>query len=895
MELEYTPNPDSILRSIQQDEKKKHRGKLKIYLGMAPGVGKTYSMLSHAQDLYAKGVNIVIGYVEPHKRKETEKLIENLPSIPTKKIEYGSIILEELNVDEILNVRPHIVLVDELAHTNAPNLRHKKRYEDVIELLEAGISVHSTLNVQHIESRRDIVAKITGVFVQETIPDSILDYVTEFELVDLSPNELLQRLNDGKIYSKEVIQEAQKNFFTFANLSALREIALRLTSERVEHQLDEYTKKEHIIGPWKSGEKFLTAIGPSPYSANLLRWTKRLSSNFNARWYAVYVDTLSPLSPEQELQLNQNIELARDLGAIVIKTINTDIVAAIIATANDNNITQLVIGKSKDSFLSKFFNKGSLLEKLLQNETNFDIHIVPPSSNVTLTKKSNVKTISQNKKLEYIYSLLGLGILSSILFPFTSFIGYHAIGLVILLYISLLSLYASRGPVVFTAIVSSLIWNFFFIPPIFTFIINSFTDVLMLVMFSAIAVISGYFTSTIAQQTTSVKLRERHAAFNTKLSNMLAEVYSLEDQISIISKELSDYFHAMISIFLVNDEGKIELKSNSEGFESLGEKEMSVIEWAFSNNKISGKYTKNIPSANGLYIPIVSQSGVLGILGVQFTSNYTLTHYKEDELYGIIPLISTAFEREIVRNKLQQKNVEEVSENLYKTIINTLSHEFKTPISIVAENASQIIQQLQNTTPNMLIEVEFLANEVITSSDRLTRLVNNLLDVSRIENGMLTLKQDWCDINDVISTSVQSLKDMIQSHKIETIIQNNFPFFKADIVLLSQAISNIIHNSCKYTPTNSTITISANFDNKNVYIAVEDNGPGIKPEFISQIFEKFYRVPGVIPGGTGLGLAITKSIIESHSGKISVKNMQKNGVRFSITIPTTFQEVAIIE
>lgn len=874
-EEEIRPDPDKILEGISKTAK----GKLTVFLGMCAGVGKTYSMLESAHRAKTEGKDVVIGYVETHRRAETDALTQGLEIIPRKRIDYKGIFVEETDIDGIIKRKPFIVLIDELAHTNAAGSRHIKRYQDVLELLDNGINVYTALNVQHIESRTDVVAKITGIRVQETVPDSILDEASEIELIDISPENLLKRFKEGKVYVPDRAKNAMSNFFRYGNITALREMSLRITADRVEKQLTDYMQKENIVGPWKSGEKILVAVSPSPYSSDLIRWAKRLSYNLKAKWIAVYVDNLKQLNDEAGKRLESNIALAKELGAEIVKTSDDDTVKGILRIARQNNVSQIVVGKPAENPVWSWLKGKNIVNRLILESGDIDVYVVRASKNrkKIFDNLYDFKPTSPAK--QYFYSVLSVIALGLICFPVRDFIGYQSIGLLFLLLIAVLPLFVGRGAVIAGAFTFGIIWNFFFIPPLFTFRIDKAHDWITLSVSFTIAIVSSFLTSKIKRQTESVKQREEHAVAMFNFTDELSKSDSIDSIIETYISRTSKYFKAMTSFFIPNANSKLILFKNSDGFQELDTKEFNVAEWTFANMQKAGRFTDNIPSADGSYFPVYSTRCKIGVFGIELRNHGNLKIDDEILINNFTQQFVTAFENAKAEENAQKLLIASESEKLYKTLINSISHELKTPIAIISGASGTLIEADNKLTGENIGE---LLSEINVASGRLGRLVENLLDMTRLESGMMKLNLEWCDINDLISVVLKESEENLAQHRIITDLNHNLPLIKIDFVLIAQAIKNILQNATIYTPVNSEINIKSDLKNNKIQLVISDNGPGIPSDSIPKIFDKFYRVPGSKAGGTGLGLSIVKGFIEAHNGVISVQNNPGGGAKFTI-------------
>lgn len=877
MEDTSRPNPDELLESIKKKEEIGKKGKLKLYLGMCAGVGKTFSMLQDASKASGKGIDTVIGYVETHGRAETEFLLFHLEQIPRKEIKYKGISLEEMDLDAILARKPKIVVVDELAHTNAPGSRHTKRYLDVIEILNNGIDVYTAINVQHIESRTDFVSNITGIIINETVPDTILDMAYEIELVDISPDELLQRLNDGKVYTKDKSEKAIKNFFRKGNLTALREMSLRITAERVDRQLRDYMLENRIQGPWKSGQRILIAISSSPSSAQLIRWARKVSYTMEASLVALNVETSKPLRIEDKKNLDNNIELAKELGAEFISTADEDIVKAIIRTARKENVTDIILGKSKRKGFLKYFTKN-IVNRILDESGNIDIYIV--SEDAEDDRKLNFKLPKpQSNYLKYTLSLFCIILTSALLYPIANYIGYQSVALILLLVISLLPLYFGPGPVLLASFVSPLVWDFFFVPPYFTFVISKTEDVLVFALFYIVAIVSSILTSKIRSREVLLRKREENATTLYQLTNDLSNSENVEDVINVFKKNIKKVYSADAEVILADGNGNLKTASDS-----INDKDYSIAQWVFVNKKNAGKYTDTLPETEFTFIPVYGPRGIYGVTGINL-NNKEFTYEIENFLNVFVSQFASAIEREMLKDSANKSILYEESEKLYKNLFDSISHELKTPISAIIGSTTLMLDKNTNLSDANKSQ---LVNEIHNGGVRLNILVENLLDMARLESGRLALNCGWYEMLDLFNISIQKLESDIGNRKISKVIPDDLPLLYIDVGLMEQVIKNILLNSIKYTPADSEIHLSADWDEKFIYIFIKDSGEGIPDEHINHIFDKFYRVDMKETGGSGLGLSIAKGFVEAHQGTIGVKNLKDGGLIFEIKIPNKY-------
>ena len=647
MDNEERPNPDKLLKKIQEEEEKKQKGKLKIFFGMCAGVGKTYAMLKFAHQIQKEGFDIIIGYIETHGRSETEELLDGLEIIPRKKISYKEVILEEMDLDTILLRKPQIVLVDELAHTNVPGCRHLKRYQDVLELLDNGIDVYTTVNVQHLESRAGTVLEITGVRINETVPDTIIESANEIELIDISADDLLKRLAEGKVYIPENAAYAVNNFFRRGNLHALRELSLRLAAERVDMDMLDYMHAKNIISTWKTSEKLMVAVGPSPFSEKLIRWSRRMAYNLGAQWIAVSIDLDKKQSESQKKALSNNLELAKELGAKIVHIIDFNVISGLLRAALDNNVTQIIIGKTKEHPLRNFLKGGSLVDKLIDKSGNIDIYVVNTEEEL-IQKKRLLKNIHSSSTIkEYIISLLTIILFSVICFPIREIIGYQTVGLLFLLLIASISLFFGRGPVILTAFLCALTWDYFFIPPSFNFQIHTVQDYITLFSNLIIGLILGTLINRIRKNQHILKKSQENISTLFSFLELMNNATSIKDVVAKTENAFKQYFNIEIVIYLKEKDGK-QLHNRPFGKKYLyTEKEFAVASWTFENKKIAGKFTNTLPNSNLKYFPLIASESIIGVAGIKFDNESTPEQYEIMLINSLISQLTNTIIREI--------------------------------------------------------------------------------------------------------------------------------------------------------------------------------------------------------------------------------------------------------
>lgn len=879
---EIRPDPYALLAAIQKVEDSKTRGRLKVFLGMAAGVGKTYAMLDTARLQKRQGIDVVVGYVETHRRTETEALVSGLEIIPRRHIEHRGAVLEEMDVDAVLARRPQLVLVDELAHTNAPGSRHAKRYLDVIELLEAGIDVWTTVNVQHFESRADTVQQITGIRVQETLPDSILDLATEIELIDLSPDDLRKRLVEGKVYTNERIETAANNFFRVGNLTALREMALRLTAERVEHQLQDYMAIKQIAGPWKSGERLMVAVSASPFSEKLIRWTRRMAYNLEASWLAVYVETGQSTAPSAKDQLSRNLALARNLGAEVITITGHEVSDALLRLAYQRNVTQIVIGKPQRRPL-RLLRGGSLVDRVIRASGDIDVYVVTgdepqsaPDRRFLLPQPRLHSSLRDYLIAFGIVSLVtGIDLLLVMGLPW---LRYQAVGLTELLTVLLIAIYLGRGPALVAATISAISWNFLFLEPRLTFVISQVQDVILFFLYFIIAIVAGNLTARLRTQEQLARYTADRTLALYTLAHETATAVNMDDVLRTAVDQIQRIFQVDVAVMLLSG-GKLSTEAHPCSTTQLDDKERSVARWSFEHGKPAGRFTETLPLASAQFFPLLTPNRTVGVIGIRFRRNERLSADEAALLETFISQIALVIERELLDEAAQQSAMMRESERLYTTLLNSISHELRTPIASIKGATSGLLTSQSDSDRDALI------SDIHSAADRLNRLVENLLDMSRLESGRLQIKRDWCDIGEIIGVAVKSFDTCAKDHGIEIQLQPDLPLIQVDFVLIEQMLVNLLENACRYSPPGKLIRVIAKSGAGLVVITVEDSGPGIPPDKLDLIFEKFYRMPGTPTGGTGLGLSISRGLAEAHGGTLTVENGEHGGARFIIHLP----------
>ena len=853
-----TTSADEILARIKRQEEKSARGKLKIFFGMSPGVGKTFAMLQAARQAQNEGREVVIGVVETHGRAETEALLDGLPIVPRAQLDYRGTKCAEMDLDAILLWHPQLAVVDELAHTNAPGSRHPKRYHDVLELLDDGIDVFTTVNVQHIESRRDTIQQITGVLVRETVPDSILDAADEIILIDLTPEQLRTRLAEGKVYLGDRAATAAENFFRESNLTALREMALRMVAEHVDRDLRDIMQEERIAGPWKSSDRLLAAVRGGATSEKLIRYTRRLAASMEASWIVANVDTGQPLSEKQQAQLNRDLALARKLGAEVITTPGTHVGEALLRIAQQHNVTQFILGKPiRQRWLVR---QTSPVDWLVRHSGEIDIHMI----------RSDEKLIPYHRRSfsdfgwrEYGLAIAIVAVVTAVSLALFHLTGYWAVALIYLLAVTVSGLRLHRGPTLLLAGLSALLWNFLFIPPRFTFYISQLPDFMMFGIYFVVALVIGHLATRLREREEVERRREARATTLYRLTRALVASSDLAEGLGAIVRMIEENFQAECAIYLRSESG---LTPHLASSFAATEKDESVAAWAFQKKQAAGMSTDTLPESAALHLPLLASGRAEGVLAVRLPA--PPSHEQRELLDAFAAQLALYLHKERALLESREAQVATQSQKLQKALFDLVSHELKTPLAAMSAT-------LQQAQPD--------CSELQEAARRLTRTVDALLDATRLESGLLQPVREWCDPGELLREAVR--QTALGNRPVRIAVGEDLPHVSVDSRLIEQALSALLFNAANYSPPGEVIDASVRRDDGTLLFVVTDRGPGLAPGEETKVFDKFYRGAGKPAGGLGLGLSIARQLVEAHGGAISAQNRLSGGARFSIRLP----------
>ena len=864
------PTPDELLEVIQREEITKKKGKLKIFFGMCAGVGKTYAMLQDAHTKQNEGIQLVIGVLNTHGRKETEEMAKGLPIIPPMRIPYRGAIFEEFDLDAVLTLKPQLVLIDELAHTNVPGSRHRKRWQDVEEILDAGIDVYTTLNVQHIESRKSLIESIAEVPIRETIPDSILERANSIEFIDIPPEELLTRLKEGKVYTGELSQIAISHFFKEDNLTALREIALRFTAEKVEHDLHGLL----TLGgrSWKTREKLLVAINENPTSEEMIRASRKRAFEMDAPWICLNVETDKIKTATEQERLKKYLSLARDLGAEVIKIKDIDVAESINKIVKQHDVTQVIIGRSPPSNLFKKFFTKDLVDQLTEANKNIDILILRQNKLQSLYERIfptlPPKEFVKSKIPSYITAFITIALLTLLGKLMPDALASNVMGYLFLLGIVTLSFFSGLGEILFAALLSAISATF-----LFTYILTTPQDAIFFAAYFITASVVGTLTARLRKQELNLIKREES----------LNQMIEIERQMSS-STDLSDLKNRLIPKIISALPGEYEILTKNCWESTLpilqDPHEMAIATWVLQNGKMAGIGTTTLSSAMALYLPIKSHLEVIGVLVYQPALGKIPTQEELDLLENIISRLGFFVEKFTISEKQKEFDLSNQLEKLHQGILHSVTRSFSNPIEKIFDRFYSLQSNVEYTK-----EIQNLFEQTADSANDLKNIIENIILISELESGRIVFEIENHNIYDLISECRIELFSNIKEHEIVLQFPSRPPLLPFDFRLMKSAIKNILMNAIEHSPEKASIKISLGVQAHSYSISVIDTGPGIDPELIPYIFKKFYQTSPEQSEGLGIGLAIVKSVVDLHDGSIVISENRPVGTIFTIILP----------
>lgn len=889
---ETRPDPDELLSRItaeaEEETKDSTRGRLKIFFGACAGVGKTYSMLAAAQSALKNGTDIVTGVVETHGRAETERLKEGIPEVPLKDIPYRGTTLKEFDIDAALERKPELILLDELAHTNAPGSRHPKRWHDVEEMLEAGIDVYTTLNVQHLESLNDVVARITGVWVKETVPDAFFDAAEGISLVDIPSEELLQRLNDGKVYiAPGAKRRAAQNFFKKSNLMALRELALRRTAERVDAQMG--TGGQGFSG----ADRILVCIGPDTLSTKLVRVAKRTASGLKAPWMAIYIenDRHYRLSKEGQQAVERTLRLAERMGAKT-EVLNGDgkAPADIVTFAKANGISKIIVGKVKKPRWKEIV-QGTLADNILRRSGDIDVIVVTGD-----TEDAKMLRMPFWQTGAPVYYYLAAPLMALVftlgLLPLRPYV--QAVTLVMPYLIGIVSIAVrfGRGPALLATLCATFAFNFCFIPPYYSLKMSDEHHAVTFFVMLVTGIIVGTQTSRLRVSALVARKREEDTAVLYAMTRELTGSRGKQALAEVAARHTAEVMDGVVSVWLPDDKGELvkaveEGGAVMEGVDPL--REAAAAQWAWTHRQHAGLSTETLPSSSGLYVPLVSSGEAVGVLGViPDLQEEQLTAENIELLSAFSTLTASALDRAISAELVERTIIEKEGEKLRNILLSSVSHDLRTPLASITGAASTLLLEGAKITEEYRMELLRLIHE---EAARLARMVTNLLDVTSLESGSVKLNRELYFIEELIGSALMRTEDKIGGRRVETNISQGLPLVRMDGLLIEQVLINVLENIADHTPEQTHVTITVTLAKPDLLVVIGDDGPGIRPGDEERVFDKFYTAEGqqrsieeLVREG-GMGLAICRGIINAHNGKIWAENRAEGGAAIHFTLP----------
>jgi two-component system, OmpR family, sensor histidine kinase KdpD len=900
------PDPDALLARVQRDEEAAKRGRLKVFLGAAAGVGKTYAMLLAAREQQVDKVDVVVGVVETHRRRETEALLEGLEVLARREVPYRGVALHEFDLDSALARKPRLIIVDELAHSNAPGSRHAKRWQDVEELLDAGIDVYTAMNVQHIESLNDVVGQITSVRVWETVPDHVFDEADEVELVDLPPDELLERLAEGKVYMPEAAESAIRNFFRKGNLMALRELALRRTADRVEAQMQRYRADHAIQALWPVAERVIVAVGAGPHAERVIRAGRRVASRLGAPWTAVYVETprLQRLPPEERDRILRNLRLAEALGGESVTLGGGDAAAEIAAYARTKNASRVVVGRESRTGWRRLLPL-SVADRILDLASGIEVLVVTGDANeeaqpatralIARTRAHlGVHDAPKRRWPRYLWGVAvvvvssGLAALMEPYFELANLVMVYLVGVV------LVAARFGRGPSIVASVLGVLAFDFLFVPPYFSFAVSDTEYIVTFAVMLAVGLVISNLAAALRTQARIAGYREQRTAALYAMSRELAAIEERDRMLPVAVRHLAEVFDSQVALLFPDRKGRLASPSGRTEPGSLRGTDLAVAQWVFDHGERAGLGTDTLPSAEAHYIPLPGANGPIGVVAI-LPANPRRVFIPEQQrlLDTFASQIALALERAQLAAEARASQLAAESERVRNALLSAISHDLRTPLASIVGAASALEER--ETRVDAAGRVD-LARTIRDEAVRMSGLVDNVLSMARLESGRVELRREWQPVEEIVGGVLTRLARQLAGHRVEVHVPPELPMVHVDGVLLGQVLENLLLNAAKFAPPGSHVSVAARRIPDEIEVTVSDEGPGLPPGEEQRVFEKFHRARAEpVQSGVGLGLAIAKAIVELHGGSISAETLPAGGAVFRFSIPLGAAPVAAAE
>ncbi|KQT78861.1 sensor histidine kinase KdpD [Methylobacterium sp. Leaf466] len=882
------PSPDALLAAARREEG--GRGRLKIFLGAAPGVGKTYEMLTIGRARLKAGTDVVVGVVETHGRPETAALVDGFEIVPRRAVPYHAAVLEEMDLDALLARRPGLALVDELAHTNAPGSRHPKRYQDVEELLDAGIDVFTTLNIQHVESLNDVVAQITRIRVRETVPDGILDRAEDIEVVDLNPDDLIQRLRDGKVYVKGNAERALRHYFSRGNLTALRELALRRTADRVDDELLSHMRANAIAGPWGAGERVLVCVSEDPRSAGLVRHAKRLADRLHAPWTAITIEGPRSLSLDEAARdrIADTLRLADRLGGDAVTIPGGRRIADdILAHARATNVNHIILGKAERSALFELVN-GSVVHDIVRRSGDISIHVIageavradpmPPKTVATAPAPASVVA-------PYLFGLAATAVALALALLTQPVLGVENADLFLLTAVVAVAARLGLGPSLVAVVAASLSYNFFFLPPVYTLTIADPTNVAAFLLFTLVAVVVSNLASRSRREAVVSQGRARATERLYGFSRTLAGCATLDDVLWATSAQIAAMLRVRVVVLLPED-GTVSVKAGFPPEDRLEAADLGAATWAFDNERPAGRGADTLPGARRLFLPMRTGRGIVGVVGLDTDGTGPILSPESRRLFdALADMAALAIERVRLVEELDRAERAAETDRLAQALLTSISHDLRTPLASVLGAATTLRDLEGALSPDAKGE---LVTTIVAESERLNRFIANLLDMTRLEAGAVAATLTPQDVAEIVDTAIRRLGTVLARHRVVVAVPAALPALRLDPVLFEQVLVNLLDNAAKYAPDGSVVTVEGAVHRGAVRLRVLDEGGGLPQAELERVFDKFYRAAkgDSVRAGTGLGLAIARGFVEAMGGTLTAGNRRdRSGAVFTIHLP----------